>query len=121
DAERSGGGGICFPIGHLTPRHFLRVLCDPFAPFAAKSFLAAICRTGLCETGFFGGRRLGEFGRLSAGVEFLPQVSGDLLAVEAAVFDEDFAGPRSRHDYPRHVDPRHIALQRLRVAHWTIL
>src|SRR5579864_4739292 len=48
--------------------------------------------------------------------QLLAQIGGDELAVEASILDEDFIGARAGHDYTRHVDSRHIALQRLRVA-----
>src|ERR1035437_3226391 len=44
------------------------------------------------------------------------QVFSDLFAVKAAVFDENFVGPRSRHDHPRNINSRNIALQRDRIA-----
>src|SRR5579864_1215446 len=42
--------------------------------------------------------------------QFLLQMRGDLLAVEAAILDEDFIRPRSRNNHSGHIDSRHIAL-----------
>ena len=49
------------------------------------------------------------------------QVGGDLGSVKAAVFDEDLAGSRSRHDHSGNVDSRNITLKSLRIAHRTHL
>src|SRR5947207_3287696 len=44
-------------------------------------------------------------------------MGSDLLSVEAAVLNEDFVCPRSRNNYPRHIDSGDIALQCYRIAH----
>ena len=41
---------------------------------------------------------------------------GDLLAVKAAVFDEDLVGVHSRHQHSCQIHPLAVALQRLRVG-----
>src|SRR5437879_12467159 len=43
-------------------------------------------------------------------------MGSDLLYVEAAVLNEDFVCPRSRNNYPSHIDSGDIALQRHRIA-----
>ncbi len=43
-------------------------------------------------------------------------MGSDLLSVEAAVLNEDFVCPRSRNNYPSHIDSGDIALQRHRIA-----
>src|SRR5580700_11531041 len=49
------------------------------------------------------------------------QVVCDLLAVEAAIFDEDFVGARACHNHARHVNSANIAFERHRIAHRTAL
>src|SRR5436305_5538768 len=49
--------------------------------------------------------------------QFLPQVGGDQLALEAAILYENFVGAGPSDDHAGHVNSRHIALQRFRIAH----
>src|SRR3974390_1410442 len=48
--------------------------------------------------------------------EFLTDVCGDQLAVEASILDENLVRLRARDNHPGHVDSGHVALQRLRIA-----
>jgi hypothetical protein len=51
----------------------------------------------------------------------LLQVRGDLLAVEAPVFDEDFVSPGTGHNHASHIDSWDIAFERLGIANRTAL
>src|ERR1700675_1809334 len=53
--------------------------------------------------------------------ELLAEVSGDQLAVETAIFNEDFACLRSGDDHSGNIDPRNIRFQALRIADGTKL
>src|ERR1700678_2821586 len=61
----------------------------------------------------------------SSGSGFRPQLAfqvvGDLPAVEAAVLDEDFVGPRAGNNHACYINAGHIALQRYWVANWPAL
>ena len=50
------------------------------------------------------------------GLEFLLNVAEDLLAVKAAVFDEDFVGIHARDDDAGEINSRHVAFQSFRIA-----
>ena len=55
-----------------------------------------------------------SLGRYLLSSQFVLQIGGDEFAVEAAVLDENFVGPRAGDDDPGQIDSRHIALQRYR-------
>src|ERR1700685_2536982 len=53
--------------------------------------------------------------------QLAPQVIGNLLAMKAAVLDEDFVGTRPRDDHPSNVDSGDVAFERHWIADRTAL
>ncbi len=49
--------------------------------------------------------------------DLLRQVLRDQVAMKASILDEDLIGPLASHHHPSQINPRHIRLQRRRIAH----